>query len=269
MALANIMKEKLVAGELVVGMSDHTGSPAIVEIMAKVGFDYVWIDTEHTPFGMEKVEELVRASDAGGATPVVRVYMNDPYLIMRTLDTGAQGIIVPNVRSAEDARRAVQATRFPPEGKRGMCPGVRAAGYLLSNWNAYWPKANQEIFVAVIVENREGVKNLDEILSVPGVDAVVPGPGDYSQEVGLPISHPEVVSVMHDVIRRTLKAGKQIISILLEDLTSTASYLSFKQMKREYDMGVRGFLYTNDVLVWAQLCKDLAGAKNALIGARP
>ncbi len=265
--MANILKEKLKAGKLVVGMSDHTGSPAIVEIMGMAGFDYVWIDTEHTPFGMETVEELVRAADSVGATPIVRLYENDPHLIMRTLDTGSKGIIVPQIRSAEDAQKAVQASRFPPEGSRGMCPGVRASGYLLSSWNNYWPQANKDTLVVVIIENRQAVNNLDEILSVPGVDAVIPGPADYAQEVGLPVNHPDVDVVMQDVIRKTLTAGKQIIAILLEDLSSTADYLSFKQMKRYYAMGVRGFLYTNDVLVWAQLCKDLADAKKIVADA--
>ncbi len=267
--MANVLKEKLLASELVVGMSEHTGSPVLAEIMGIAGFDYVWIDTEHTPLSLETVENLVRASDSVGTTPIVRIYKNDPHLIMRVLDTGAQGVIVPQIRTAEDARRTVEACKYPPEGIRGVCSGVRAVGYSFVNWETKAREANQEKLIGMIIENRDAVNNLDEILTVSGVDAIIPGAADYSQDVGLTRSHPDVEAVMQDVIRRTLAAGKQVICILTQDLTSIPDYLSFKQLRRYYDMGVRGFLYTNDVLVWAQLCKDLANVKNILASAQP
>ncbi len=264
----NILKEKLMSGKVVVGMSEHTGSPVIAEIMGIAGFDFVYIDTEHTPFGLETVENLVRASDSVGTTPIVRVYENDPHLIMRVLDTGAQGIVVPGIRSSEDARRAVEACRYPPEGSRGVCAGVRAVGYSLDSWGAKTRNANKDTLVQIIIENREAVNNLDEILAVSGVDVISFGSGDYSQDVGLTRNHPDVEAVKQDVMRRALAGGKQVICLLLQDLTSIGNYLSFKQMKRYYDMGVRGFMYTSDVLVWAQLCKDLAEAKKTLASGR-
>jgi len=268
MATMKTLKEKIVAGELILGMSVHMGSPTIVEIMGLAGFDYVWVDTEHTPFSLETVEELVRASESAGATPIVRVYENDPHLIMRTLDAGAQGIIVPMIRTAADARRAVEASRMPPEGSRGTCAGVRAYGYSLDNWEAKVRKVNQNMVVGVIIENRDAVKNLDEILNVRGIDIIIPGPADYSQEVGLSRHHPEVQTVMRDVIHRSLAAGKLVLVIILRDLTSIPNYLTFQQMKEYYTMGVRGFMYTNDALVWMALCKDLAHAREMLAGTR-
>lgn len=95
-------------------MSDHTGSQVVVDIMCMVGFDFIWIDTEHASFHMETVEELIRVADSSGATPIVRISKNDPRIIMQALDSGAKGIVIPQIRIAKDALHAVEATRYPP-----------------------------------------------------------------------------------------------------------------------------------------------------------
>ena len=256
------LKDKILSGELIIGMSDHTGSEVVVEIMGMVGFDFVWIDTEHTSLSMETVEKMIRAADSAGVPSIVRVGKNDPHIIMQALDSGAKGIVIPQIRTAKDALQAIEATRYPPEGKKGMCPGVRGAGYLLENWDSYWPKSNREVVVAVIIENEDAVANLPDILSVPGIDLIIPGPGDYSQELGLPINHPKVEKVMKSVIDQSLSAGKQVMCILLGDLESITKYLTFNQLKRYYNLGARGFLFCNDVLLWAQLCKDLTKSRS-------
>ncbi len=109
-----ILTEKVLSGELIIGMSDHTGSQVVVEIMGMVGFDFIWIDAEHTSFHMETVEELIKAADSSGATPIVRISKNDPRIIMQALDSGAKGIVIPQIRTAKDALHAVETTRYPP-----------------------------------------------------------------------------------------------------------------------------------------------------------
>lgn len=178
------LKEKLNNKELTVGSWITLAHPAIAEIMAKVGFDWLTIDLEHSVITIREAEELIRVIDLCGVVPLVRLSANDPVQIKRVMDAGAHGVIVPMVNSAEEAKRAVEAVRYPPDGKRGV--GLaRAQGYG-NSFEQYKEWVNQESIVIVQVEHIKAVENLDAILSVEGVDGFIVGPYDLSGSLGIP-----------------------------------------------------------------------------------
>ena len=154
------------------------GDPAVAELAAGGGFEFVVVDTEHTPLGLETVADCLRAVEAGGARSVVRVPWNDPVRIKRLLDLGPDGLLVPMVDDAGAARDAVAATRYPPDGDRGIA-AARAADYG-RRFEAYVESGHRDLTVAVQVESEAAVENAAEIAAVEGIDALFVGPADLS-----------------------------------------------------------------------------------------
>jgi 4-hydroxy-2-oxoheptanedioate aldolase len=186
----NPLKSALKAGRLTFGLYSSTLDVTLVEIMGREGVDFVILDTEHTGFGIEDCRASVLAAEVAGVTPLIRVYDNNPGLINKALEIGALGVVVPHVDTAEQARLAVQATLYPPDGVRGVHPGTRAAGFSKTpdEWDAIWKMANQEIVTVLQpLESLAGIDNLEEIVSTPGVDLVSLGLGDLSQVLGCPM----------------------------------------------------------------------------------
>jgi 4-hydroxy-2-oxoheptanedioate aldolase len=208
----NLAKRRLDAGGLLVGLIVPTNDPALVEVSALAGFDHVIIDGEHGDVGVREVADLARAAEAAGITPMARVPSNTPVDILRYLDAGIQGVMVPQVRTADDARRAVAAAKYFPEGQRGL-GGTRAAHYGLAGSLAdYVAGANRETMVLALLEDRAAVENLDELLAVPGIDVYFIGPADLAQSYGHPgrADHPEVQAAIDTIIRRTVAAGRVV-----------------------------------------------------------
>jgi len=188
------------------GMFVGLPAPALVEMSAHVGFDFVIIDNEHGPAGFETTEHMLRAARSSGILPVVRTLETD---ILRVLDLGASGIQIPAVNTAEQARRIVAAAKYPPTGTRGAAFSTRAAGYGFFGGEPHVKASNEGIAVIVMAETRQAIDNLDAILAVPGVDVVFFGPNDLSFSLGYPgqMQHPEVVAVIEHGVRRTVAAG--------------------------------------------------------------
>lgn len=158
-----------------------TDSPFVAEVMARLGFDWLVIDQQHGASDSSQMISMLQAISLSDTVPFVRVRWNDPALIMRALDAGAMGIIVPLVNNREEAERAVWACRYPPTGGRSSGP-FRAAMVAGANYAA---EANDNIAVVVMIETAEALDNLDEILSTPGVDAAYIGPSDLAYAIGL------------------------------------------------------------------------------------
>ena len=199
----NAVKRKLRAGEAVVGCFVPYPSAELAEICGLIGFDFVLIDAEHGPMSPESAYRMVLGAEAGGATPIVRVPQNARQVILRYLDIGALGVMVPQVNSAEEAQGAVTASRYYPHGLRGIA-GVRAAGFGLRQSLAdYTAHANEELLVIVQIESLAAVGHLAEILEVPGIDVLFVGPNDLAQSMGYPGQplHPEVQSVVDQVVK--------------------------------------------------------------------
>lgn len=179
------LKQRLRRGDTLVGTFSQITSPGVVELLGRLGFDFVIVDTEHgatSPYGPE-LENLIRAARAGGTASLVRVTTNDPAMILKALDFGADGVLVPRVTNRAEAERAARACRYSPRGTRGACPPVRASGYGTTDWLAYWETANEDVFCALLVEDAAALDHLDAIAGVEGVDAIFFGPFDLA--VGL------------------------------------------------------------------------------------
>jgi 2-keto-3-deoxy-L-rhamnonate aldolase RhmA len=169
----------------VIGTIVNFNSAWFVDLCGSMGFDFVMIDCEHGPMGPESVEMMIRAAEAAGISSIVRVPANVPHEILRYLDIGARGVQIPHVDSAAEAKAAVDAVRYPPVGKRGLAPITRAAGYGATMKVAdYVDLANREVLVLPMIETAEAVAAVDAILDVPGIDAIIIGPGDLAASMG-------------------------------------------------------------------------------------
>ncbi len=176
--IENRAKRRLQQGYPVIGHWISLPSPALVELLAGFGMDWLVIDTEHGPAGWETVEDMIRAMKGTVVTPLVRVAANDPAVIKKALDRGVLGAVIPLVGTAEEARAAVAACRYPPEGIRGVA-GTRASRYGadLPQYVAEW---NREVLVVCQVETAGALDNVEAIAATPGVDVLFVGPNDLS-----------------------------------------------------------------------------------------
>jgi 4-hydroxy-2-oxoheptanedioate aldolase len=204
----NRFKAGLKAGQPQIGFWLAMASPVSAEIAAGAGFDWLLIDMEHTPNDAPDVAHQLRAAEGGTAEAAVRVPWNEPVLVKRLLDLGARTLLFPFVQSAEEARRAVEATRYPPDGMRGVSGMSRANRY--GRVPNYFARAADEICVLVQAETRKALEAIDEIANVPGVDGVFIGPADLSTDFGHPgeWTRPEIWSRILDAGRRIKAAGK-------------------------------------------------------------
>ena len=204
----NRFKAALARGELQIGLWSSLCSNIVAEIIGDSGFDWILLDTEHSPNELPGLISQMQALATGTATPIVRPAWNDPVLIKRHLDAGAQALLIPFVQNAEEARAAVVATRYPPEGIRGITASGRAAKF--GRVADYLRSAGQEICLLVQVETGEAMAQIDAIASVPGIDGVFIGPADLSASlghIGNP-GHPEVQEVIKGAVDRLTKLGK-------------------------------------------------------------
>jgi 4-hydroxy-2-oxoheptanedioate aldolase len=206
--IANPFKAKLKAGEQQIGLWCSLASPYAAEVVAGAGFDWLLFDTEHSPGGVESVLGQLQAVGAYPVAPVVRPATNDVVLIKRFLDIGAQTLLIPYVQNTDEARAAVMAMRYPPEGVRGVAGLTRASRF--GRVKEYARRAAEELCLLVQVETAEALSELEAIAGVEGVDGVFIGPGDLAASlghVGQP-GHPEVVAAVKDAIVRLKAIGK-------------------------------------------------------------
>ena len=179
----NQVREKLRAGKTSLGCFVGLGSPNAAELLAHAGFEWLIIETEHSALDSAEIEHMLMAINGAEAVPIVRVPSADPVYIQRALDFGAMGIMVPMVKTVEEAQAVVRATRYPPAGTRGYNP-LRAAHYSFDSKD-YFYRANDNLLVALILETKEAVQSLEAIASVPGVDVLFLGPFDLCLSLGL------------------------------------------------------------------------------------
>lgn len=205
----NILKRRLRAGEVTHGIWLAMADPYVAEIAGTAGFDWLLIDGEHAPNDLRSTLAQLQVLDSSRASAVVRLRDSDPARIKQALDIGAQSLLIPMVDSADQARMLVQATRYPPEGFRGVGSGLARA----SKFSAipdYLTTANPQICLIVQVESVKGMTALDDILAVDGVDAVFFGPADLAADMGHlgNAAHPAVREALYGGLRRTRAAGK-------------------------------------------------------------
>jgi 2-keto-3-deoxy-L-rhamnonate aldolase RhmA len=205
----NFIRERVLKGEVMFGIGANLGSSLTVEMMGAAGFDWTWIDCEHGTGDYSELIHQMQAASVGSAPPVVRIAWNEAPRFKRVLDLGAVGIMVPYVCTAEEARQASQAMRYPPEGVRGVAKFNRACGYG-QDFDGYFEKANSHLLTIVQIETVEAVKNANEIAAVDGVDVLFIGPLDLSVSLGIAqqFEHPEFLGAMDRVSAACKKNGK-------------------------------------------------------------
>lgn len=204
----NRVKQLLQRGESAVGHWLTMPSPAVAELMSGVGMDWLLVDTEHGAADWETVEDMIRAMKGTDVVPLVRVGGNDPALIKKALDRGAFGVIIPLVSTPEQAKAAVAACKYPPEGIRGVAgTRVNRYGADLAEYFAAW---NRQALVIVQIETTEAVTNVDAIAAIPGVDVLFVGPNDLSAGLGhfRQFERPEYTRAVDQILRAARAHGR-------------------------------------------------------------
>jgi 4-hydroxy-2-oxoheptanedioate aldolase len=204
----NRFKRALAASTPQIGLWMSLASPAATEIAAGAGFDWLLLDMEHSPNELPDIAHHLRAAEGGTAEPVVRVPWNEPVIVKRLLDIGARTLLFPFVQSADEARRAVAATRYPPHGIRGFAGTTRANRY--GRVADYAKRASEEICVLVQCETRKAVADIAAIAAIAGIDGIFIGPADLAADMGhlADTQHAEVQAAILDAGKRIRAAGK-------------------------------------------------------------
>ena len=182
--LTNHVKQRIKSGRPCFGSLLNFGDPLVAEMMAAVGFEWLLVDTEHGPIDLATMATMFAAITRYPVAPLVRVHALSEENVKRVLDAGAWGVLAPNVRTREEAELLVAACRYPPQGVRSLGAGRFALSFKTDN-ATYFKRANDEILTIVQIEHHEAIRNIDAILSVPGVDACYVGPNDFCASLGL------------------------------------------------------------------------------------
>ena len=231
----NKVKHKLDRGELSTMLMGHNTTD-MIDFMGPLGFDSVLLESEHGPVDFADIAPLTRICDIWDMTSIVRINFNNPSIIYRTLDLGAQGLMVPHINTAEEAEAVVDAAKFAPIGSRGSYTSRQGYGV-----GDYFSKANNETLITILLEDIIAINNLSEILKVDHIDAFYVAPGDLAQSMGYvgQSSHPEVQAVVNNAINQIVSSGK--IAGALSNDQNVESYIN---------MGVKflGISWTNWVI---------------------
>ena len=181
----NKIMEMLEAKQVPLGMQVFTGHSALIEVLGFTGYDFIMIDSEHSPNNARMLEDQIRTADSVGLFTFVRPSRHeDESDIHRAIEAGAGGIFLPLVKSAQDIQNAADAAFFPPKGKRGVCPSFRAARYNWRDFDAYAARNNEDVLLVPMIEREEAVDNIDEICAHPDVKIMVFAPGDLAYALG-------------------------------------------------------------------------------------
>lgn len=209
MSKLDIIRKKIANKEMVVGTHLSLGDFNAAELFGEAGFDVIWVDTEHTAIDRRDLLLNIMAISGTKAASFVRVPWNDPVLVKPILEMGVDGIVFPYVRTAEEAEKAVKSCLYPPEGIRGFGP-VRAIKYGKTDIMEYINKMSKDIWKIIQIEHIDAVNNLDDILAVDGVDAIVVGPNDLAGSIGLlgQTGHPEAKRLMDIIAEKAKRANK-------------------------------------------------------------
>ena len=231
------------------GATIISGSPVAAELLARVGFDWLWLEMEHTTVSEDGVLAMLQATNGADSSTVVRVPWNDKTMIKRAVDAGPDGILVPQINTREEAEAAVLAMKYPPVGERGA--GLaRAQAYGLA-MGEYYKNANSDVLTLLMIEHIDGVRNIAEILAVPGVNSVMIGALDLSGSMGLlgQTDHPSVEEAIQQVLAACKSAGKPCGIVALDP----------DQANRRIEQGFTNIIVAIDVLM-------LIGASTATLG---
>ena len=234
----HLTKKNTIMNRLSVGSWITLAHPAIAEIMANAGFDWLAVDLEHSVITIREAEELIRIIELSGTTPLVRLTSNDPDQIKRVMDAGSHGVIVPMVNSADDAKKAVNAVKYPPIGNRGV--GLARAQRYGNKFEEHFEWQKNDSLVIVQVEHIDAVNNLESIFTVEGVDGFIVGPYDLTGSLGIPGEfHNPIFLTAMDRIRSVSERMNMMGGIHVIEPDP-------KQLKQRIDEGYKFIAYSLD-----------------------
>jgi 2-keto-3-deoxy-L-rhamnonate aldolase RhmA len=257
--LTNRFKQRLSAGECMLGSWVTFTDPSVSEIMARAGFDWLTVDMEHSPIMLGEAQQLIRVIELCGTCALVRLPANDPTIAKRVMDAGASGVIVPMVNSPIEAEQAVQAVKYPPSGKRSV--GIARAQGFGPGFDAYVQSANEQSLVFVQIEHIDAVTNLEAILKVPGINGLMVGPYDLSGSMGIPgqLDSPLVQQALTHILEMSRAHGVPAgIHIVRPDP---------EEVIRKFDDGFRLVAYSVDFLLLGDTCRRDVGVMRSRLGA--
>jgi 4-hydroxy-2-oxoheptanedioate aldolase len=246
------LRERFARGDSLTGIIDFIGAPMVIEIMASAGIDFVIIDMEHCPMDMDRLAHLIRAADASGIAPLVRVPDVEPGLIKRVLNLDVAGLVIPH-GNRKSCEALVRAARYAPDGERGACPIVRATGYWPDDWQAYAQTANHNILLLPLIEDAPAIEDIEAIAALPGIDGLFIGPYDLSVSVGAPgadFDH----AAMSAALDRVAAACRNNAKVLV---TTIGDRQERDYSRRLVQRGVQGLVFATDALVLLQALKRM------------
>lgn len=259
--MKNLLKEKLEHGEKPIGTFFELGSPSVVEALGRTGLDFVILDNEHGPFEAESTRDFIRAAENGGLCPLARVRESSRPAVLKLLDVGAQGLVIPDVHSVEQVKELISYAKYAPLGRRGFCPSRKdgwgfdeAAAQSVAGQMAYW---NQETLLIPQCETLGALEHIEEIAALDGVDGIFIGPFDLSISMGIPgqFDTPEFQAALRRILDACHAAGKFCIYFTVN---AAAVAESFRQ-------GFDALTYSLDASVLIQAYRDiLSGIRAAL-----
>jgi 2-dehydro-3-deoxyglucarate aldolase len=260
--LASDVKERLRRGQVSIGTWLSMAHESIAEILATAGYDWVVIETEHTAIDVSEVLRLIIALEGRGTVPLVRLAWNDPIQAKAVLDSGAAGVLIPMINTRADAELAVRCVKYPPLGCRGV--GLaRAQGYGQA-FAEYVRRANDDTLLIVQIEHVDAVRNIDAILSVPGIDGTFIGPYDLSTSMGLPgqLDHADVVAAKRRVLEATIAHGLAPGIHLVHPETAAGA------LEQCVGEGYRFIALGTDILFLGNSCRALLADARRVLGGR-
>lgn len=253
----NNFKRALAANRKQAGFWSTLASPSAVEIDAGAGFDWVLLDMEHSPCDFNDIPHFLRASVGGTAEPIVRPPWNDPVNTKRLLDIGVRSFLFPMVQNAEEARRAVQSTRYPPDGIRGFAGGSRAAAY--GRIPNYAKRAAEELCVLVQVETVKALDAIPEMAKIDGLDGIFIGPNDLASDMGF-LGQANTSKEVHAMVReglKRIKAAKKAAGLL---------WFNVEEAKQFFNEGFDFIAVGGDAAMLARGSEQLAAQFKTIVG---
>jgi 4-hydroxy-2-oxoheptanedioate aldolase len=251
-ARAQTIRHRLASGEYVFGPFLKIPASVPIELIGHAGFDFCVVDLEHSPFTFERAEELVRVAEGAGVASIIRTFDGHPSTLVRALDTGCEGILVPNLNSRMEAEMVVRGARYHPLGERWMDPYARSARFGMVPKESYFAQANSQTLVGVQIEGLKGVQNLDDIVETEGTDLIFIGPYDLSQSLGVPgqIGAPMVQAKVKEIVAAVRSRGKAV-GIYADNV---------QDARRWRDLGVQFVAVSVDVRIFLNACQEIVKA---------
>ncbi len=256
MQAKNAIREKLSAGQTVIGMLVFTGSPMVVEMSAVAGMDFVIVDMEHSALDIEHAAHLIRAADAAGVTPFIRVPQVDAPLIKKLLNLGAAGIVLPHANQ-ESCKELLDAMRYAPLGARGACQIVRSAGYTRGDWNTHAERANREVMAIALLEEAATIQAFETLAAMPGIDMFFVGPTDLSISLGVPgatFDDAKMSAALDRVVAIARSQGRYVMTLI-------GNKLDISYGKRIIDRGVQAIVVGTDGDLFMNALRPFAALK--------